>query len=163
MNIEDFLSPANAIVERRVLDKGQLLNELAERAAVSLRLSPALISEAILKREALGSTGMGDGVAIPHARFADLKKPFGILARLRKPIDFEAVDGRTVDIVFLLLAPIAPEGDQLNALACIARKLRDPAVTSDIRKAKDGVALYHAVAVGREVSAPNGASGASSS
>jgi PTS system nitrogen regulatory IIA component len=93
---------------------------------------------------------MGSGVAIPHARFPDLRKPFGLLARLRKPIDFEAVDGRPVDIVFLLLAPVAPESDQLNALACIARKLRNPDIVSELRKAKHGSALYQAIANGGE-------------
>jgi PTS system nitrogen regulatory IIA component len=103
MKINDFLSPNDAMVETRVLDKVQLLEELSRRAAASLRLAPDLVANAILKREELGSTGMGSGVAIPHARFPDLRKPFGLLARLRKPIDFEAVDGRPVDIVFLLL------------------------------------------------------------
>ncbi len=92
-------------------------------------------------------------MAIPHARFTELKKPFGILARLRKPIDFDAVDGRPVDIVFLLLAPTAPEGDQLNALACIARKLRDPRVVSDLRRAKDGGAMFHALTAESDESA----------
>jgi len=119
MNINDFLSPNDAMVETRVLDKVQLLEELSRRAAARLQLAPDLVADAILKREELGSTGMGSGVAIPHARFRDLRKPFGLLARLRKPIDFDSVDGRPVDIVFLLLAPVAPESDQLNALACV--------------------------------------------
>ena len=146
MNINDFLSPNDAMVETRVLDKVQLLEELSRRAAASLRLAPDLVANAVLKREELGSTGMGSGVAIPHARFRDLRKPFGLLARLRKPIDFEAVDGRPVDIVFMLLAPVAPESDQLNALACVARKLRNPDIVSDLRKAKHGPALYQAIA-----------------
>jgi len=153
MNITDFLSPADAIVERRGLNKVQLLNGLAKRAAASLQISPALVADAILKREALGSTGMGGGVAIPHARLRDLKKPFGIIARLSKPIDFEAVDGRAVDIVFLLLAPAAPESGQLNALACIARKLMNAEVVSDLRRAIDSAALYQGVTTGRPGSA----------
>jgi PTS system nitrogen regulatory IIA component len=146
MNIDDFLSSADAMIEPRTLDKLQLLRELSAQAAASLRLDPGLVADAILKRENLGSTGMGGGVAIPHARFPDLKKPYGILVRLKKPIDFEAVDGRPVDIVFLLLAPVAPESDQLNALACVARKLRNPDIVSDLRKAKHGPALYQAIA-----------------
>jgi PTS system nitrogen regulatory IIA component len=163
MNITDFLSPADAIVEHRVLDKIQLLNELVMRAAASLQISPALVADAILKREALGSTGMGGGVAIPHARFRDLQKPFGILTRLSKPIDFEAIDGRPVDIVFLLLAPTAPESDQLNALACIARKLMNAEVISDLRQAIDGAALYQGVTAGRVGSASESPSATSSS
>lgn len=146
MKINDFLSPNDAMVETRVLDKVQLLGELSRRAAASLQLAPELVANAILKREELGSTGMGSGVAIPHARFRDLRKPFGLLARLRKPIDFEAVDGRPVDIVFLV---VAPESDPLNALACVARKLRDPQVMADLRKAKDNAAVYAAVSAER--------------
>ena len=131
MNITDFLSPADAIVERRGLNKVQLLNGLAKRAA----------------------KGQDGGVAIPHARLRDLKKPFGIIARLSKPIDFEAVDGRAVDIVFLLLAPAAPESGQLNALACIARKLMNAEVVSDLRRAIDSAALYQGVTTGRPGSA----------
>ena len=144
MNIVDFLSSADAMVESRTLDKVQLLRELSARAAASLQLDPGLVVNAILKRESLGSTGMGSGVAIPHARFRDLKKSHGILVRLRKPIDFDAIDGHPVDIVFLLITPVAPESDQLKALACIARKLRNPEVILDLRQAKDGAAVYEA-------------------
>ena len=145
MNIDDFLASADALVEPRALDKVQLLRELSARAAARLQLDPGAVADAILKRENLGSTGMGSGVAIPHARFRGLKKSYGTLVRLRKPIDFDAVDGRPVDIVFLLIAPVAPESDQLNALACIARKLRDPEVVADLRQAKDGTAIYETV------------------
>ena len=155
MNIVDLLSSADAMVEPRTLDKVQLLRELSARAAASLHLAPGLVADAILKREDLGSTGMGSGVAIPHARFSDLKKSYGILVRLRKPIDFDAVDGRPVDIVFLLITPSAPESDQLNALACIARKLRNPEVILDLRQAKDGAAVYEAVA-NSGVASPSG-------
>jgi PTS system nitrogen regulatory IIA component len=145
MNIEDLLSPADALVEPRTLDKLQLLKELSARAAAGRQLEARLVADAILKREDLGSTGVGGGVAIPHARFRDLQKSFGVLVRLKKPIDFDAVDGRPVDIVFLL---IAPESGQLNALACIARNLRDAKVVADLRQAKNGAAVYQAIAAG---------------
>jgi nitrogen PTS system EIIA component len=149
MNINDFLSPKDAVVEPRALQKSQLLKELSRRAAESLGLSPGHIADAILQREKLGSTGVGGGVAIPHARLGDLKKPFGILSRLRKAIDFEAIDGWPVDIVFFLLAPANREDDQLNALACIARKLRIPEVVSDLRAATDGAMAYQAITADR--------------
>jgi nitrogen PTS system EIIA component len=142
MHIKDFLSPSGVIADLRASDKTSVLHELARRAAVVLNVSADTISAELLKREGLGSTGMGDGIAIPHARVAGVKSPFGLLARLKEPVDFEAVDGQPVDLVFLLLGPAAPQGEQLNVLACVARKLRDPATVEELRGAKDSQALY---------------------
>jgi nitrogen PTS system EIIA component len=105
MDIKDFLSPADALVDLRAPDKLWLLQDLSMRAAASLKLDAELVSKAILAREELGSTGMGGGVAIPHARIPGLKKPFGILACLKKSIGFDAIDTRAVDVVFFLLLP----------------------------------------------------------
>src|SRR5262245_4244156 len=127
MDIREFLSPNNTLVDVRASDKTRLLQELARRAATSLNRAAEQISVAILQREALGSTGTGGGVAIPHARIEGLHRSLGILARLNKPIDFEAIDSRPVDLVFLLLLPANPIEEQLKALAAVARKLRDPA------------------------------------
>jgi nitrogen PTS system EIIA component len=145
MEIQDFLSRTDTIVNVRASDKAGLLQELSRQAAARLDLRADLISGDILKREDLGSTGMGNGVAIPHARIPNLKKPFGILARLRKPIDFDAIDSQPVDLVFFLLLPVASEGKQLNALACVARKLRDPETVRHLRRAIDGAELYRAM------------------
>jgi len=152
MDIKDFLSPGDAIVDVRLADKARLLQELAERAAAALNLSADRIASELRKREDLGSTGTGGGVAIPHARMAEVKKPFGLAVRLRQPIDFDAIDGKPVDVVFLLLLPAAAAGEQLNALASVARKLRDPASLRRLRRAADGAALYGAMvqAVGKE-------------
>jgi PTS system nitrogen regulatory IIA component len=103
------------------------------------------ISAEILKREELGSTGTGGGVAIPHARIQGLNKSFGILARLNNPIDFEAIDSQPVDLVFLLLLPANPVGEQLKALASVARKLRDPTSLRDLRSASGTAGLYDAM------------------
>lgn len=156
MNIVEFLSPADVIVEDRALDKVQLLKELSRRAAANLHLSSARVADAILKREKLGSTGIGGGVAIPHGSLRDLKKPFGILVRLKKPIDFAAVDDLPVDIVFLLLAPATPQGDQLNALACMSRTLRNTGVVSEVRRANDSAAVFDAVILGSDRIASTG-------
>lgn len=145
MKTKDFLAPANTAIERRATDKGRLLNDLAGRAAASLGLPAERIFAALSKREALGSTGTGAGVAIPHARMPEVAKPFGILLRLEKPIDFESIDQRKVDIVFLLLLPEKAPGEPLNALACAARALRDPDIVRNIRDATDNAALYRAV------------------
>jgi len=145
MQIADFLSPDDTLCDVRAADKDRLLRELTGRAASALRLDAAALADAIAQRERLGSTGMGDGIAIPHARIAGLSKPFGLLARLRRAIDFAAIDGQPVDIVFLLLLPSAARGEQLTALASVARRLRDAQVTADLRDAADGAALYRAI------------------
>lgn len=148
MNISDFLAPADVIVDMRATDKDQLLRELSQRAAASLGFDARLVTAEILKREELGSTGIGEGIAIPHARIPKLDKPFGILVRLKKAIDFAAIDENPVDLIFLLLLPGATEGDQLNALASVARMLRSPITSSAIRAARDGAEAYEAIVTG---------------
>jgi PTS system nitrogen regulatory IIA component len=145
MEIKDFLSPIDALIKVRSPDKISLLRELAARAASVLNLDSDLISNELLKREILGSTGTGGGVAIPHAHIPDLKKPFGTLVRLKHPIDFDAIDGRPVDIVFLLLLPEQSQGKTLNELVYVARKLRDAELVRRLRGAADGAELYKAM------------------
>jgi PTS system nitrogen regulatory IIA component len=145
MKIEAFLSPENAISELRVADKTRLLQELAGRAASALDLPRERIEQQLVKREELGSTGVGGGVAIPHARLPELSHPLGVLARLKKPIEFDAIDRKPVDIVFLLLTPAVEQGDHLNALAAVARKLREPERLKDIRTSESSAALYRAM------------------
>ncbi len=146
MNISDFLTAAEVTTDVVAADKRQLLQELARKAAAMLDVLPDRIFSELVKREELGSTGMGGGVAIPHARFHQVDKPFGMLFRLKRPIDFDAVDEKPVDIVFLLLLPEAPGGERLGALACIARKLRDPAITAAVRGARDSAEIYRTLA-----------------
>ncbi len=142
MKISDFLSPTEALLNVRASDKEKLLQELARKAATKLNLPEDDIVSELLKRESLGSTGMGNGVAIPHARFQNIEKPFGIIAKLKPPIDFDAIDGQPVDIVFMLLLPIGSEGEQLGALACVARKLRASDDLVRLRRAKSAPELY---------------------
>jgi len=142
MDVKEFLSSSDILVDVRASDKTQLLQELARRAAASLNLAAEQISAEILKREELGSTGTGGGVAIPHARIQGLKRTFGILVRLKKPIDFQAVDSKPVDLVFFLLLPAESAGAQLNALASVARKLRDAACLRRLRSAGGTADLY---------------------
>jgi len=146
MKISDLLSPADIMLDVRAKDKSRLLRELSAQAAAETGLKADDVSEQIAKREELGSTGVGNGVALPHARVRGLNAPFGLLARLRQAIDFAAVDDEPVDIVFLLLLPEAANGVQLNALACVARVLRDPGVLQRLRRASDGEALYRVIA-----------------
>jgi nitrogen PTS system EIIA component len=148
MTIDDILAPADALVGLRASNKTALLDDLARRAAGTLGIDVAAILPALLRREDLGSTGIGDGIALPHARLDAVRRPHGILARLRDPIDFDAVDDRPVDLVFLLLLPADAEGENLNALACVARRLRDPEAAAALRRVRDARAL-HAAASGR--------------
>jgi PTS system nitrogen regulatory IIA component len=145
MNIKSFLSPADVIVGVEARDKSTMLKNLSTRAADALDLAADGVTNQIERRDELGSTGIGGGVCIPHARLREVKKPFGLLARLREPIDFEAIDGQPIDIVFLLLLPAASQLEQLNALAAVARKLRDPEVLRKLREAPSATALYDAV------------------
>jgi PTS system nitrogen regulatory IIA component len=145
MDIRQFLAPSGVIANVAASDKTRLLNDLCLRAAQALKLDASRISAEILKREELGSTGVGAGIAIPHARIANVERPFGLLARLRRPIDFQAIDAQPVDIVFLLLLPATPVGEQLTALAAVARKLRDPATVRNLRRASDSAALFEAM------------------
>ena len=145
MKVADFLSPASTLVEARPLDKPQLLGELAERAARAVGLDTGPVVSAILAREELGSTGVGGGVAIPHARLGGIDQPHGLLVRLKRPIDFAAIDGEPVDVVFLLLMSDKPKGEQLSALACASRALRDPKTLAGLRAARTGPDLYAAI------------------
>ena len=142
MNIQDFFSSNDVAIDVAVANKPKLLFALASKAGARLGLPPDHILEELSKREELGSTGVGDGVAIPHARFPEIDKAFGMLFLLRQPIDFNALDGKPIDVVFLLLLPESAKGEQLSALACVARKLRKPAVTVALRKAIDAAEIF---------------------
>lgn len=149
MDIKSFLSPDDVLIDVRAPDKKRLLEDLSNRAAAALGIDAGVVSAAILKREELGSTGTGEGVALPHSRIQEVERPFGVLARLRKPIDFSAIDGAPVDLVFLLVLPGAPDGEQLKALASVARKLRSTGITADLRHAGDEREMYRIIAAER--------------
>jgi PTS system nitrogen regulatory IIA component len=142
MKISDFLASTDVAIDVAAADKQKLLSELARNAASKLNLGSDRIFAELSKREALGSTGVGGGVAIPHARFQSIEKPFGMFARLKKPMEYDAVDGKPVDLVVLLLLPEAVGGEPLGALATIARKLRDPEIAAALRDARGNVEIY---------------------
>jgi PTS system nitrogen regulatory IIA component len=146
MKISDLLSPADVMIDVRASNKPRLLQEFAAKAADSLGLHADRIAPHLLKREELGSTGIGRGVAIPHCRLPDLQRPYGLLAKLKQPIEFDAIDGEPVDIVFVLLLPAAAEDRQLGALALVARTLRPPENLARLRSAKNASELYSAIA-----------------
>lgn len=145
MKTPDFLSANNVIINVAAADKKSCCRSFRARPAIVDTLPDRLLAE-LVKREEFGSTGMGGGLAISHARFHQVTKPFGMPFRLRKPLDFDAVDGEPVDIVFLLLLPeAAAAGDQLGALASIARKLRNPKIAAVLRNARDSAEMYRAL------------------
>jgi PTS system nitrogen regulatory IIA component len=146
MKISDFLAPSDVVINIPAADKAGLLNDLAQRATSALGLSADAVAREIEKRDELGSTGIGGGVSIPHARLREVKRPFGFFARLKNPIEFDAVDGEPVDLVFLLLLPAASQLDQLEALAAVARKLRDRDALQKLRSATTTTEFYRAVA-----------------
>jgi PTS system nitrogen regulatory IIA component len=142
MTIQDFLAPSDAMIGVKANAKTGLLQELSRHAASFVGIASDQIAAEVLKREALGSTGTGEGVALPHARLKEMKKPFGLLVRLEKPIDFDAIDGKPVDLVFFLLLPLGSAGEHLNALASVARVLRKTEALDGLRRAKTGGELY---------------------
>jgi nitrogen PTS system EIIA component len=148
MKISDFLRATDVSTDVAASDKQKLLSDLAHKASPSVDIPPDRILSELRKREELGSTGVGGGVALPHARFHQIDKPFGILLRLKKPIDFDAVDGKPVDTVCLLLLPETQGGDHLGALASIARKLRDPATIAAVRAARNSLQIYDVLTSG---------------
>ena len=147
MEIADLLTPADVVANLRATNKRQELQELAKRAAVSTGRNERAIFEVLLERERLGTTGIGGGTAIPHGRLPDLPRLYGLFARLEKPIDFEAIDNRPVDLIFLLLTASGAGADHLKALARVARLLRDPEVASKLRESRDADAIYAVLAM----------------
>ena len=142
MALTDLLSPDAIFSALRVNGKKQALQEMSERAALASGLTAREIFDSLLQRERLGSTGVGDGIAIPHGKLAKCNRIFGIFARLERAIDFEALDGLPVDLIFLLIAPESAGADHLKALAGIARVLRDPEMAAQLRATRDASALY---------------------
>ncbi|HEX8168542.1 MAG TPA: PTS IIA-like nitrogen regulatory protein PtsN [Beijerinckiaceae bacterium] len=154
MPLLEFLTPEAVVPALRVQTKKQALHELAAHAARLTGADERVVFETLLQRERLGSTGIGEGLAIPHGKLPGLSRLFGLIARLERAIDFEALDGQPVDVVFLLLAPEGEGADHLKALARVARALREPGVLDGIRAARDADALY---AVLTQASAPRAA------
>src|SRR5918997_4998886 len=142
MPLLDFLDPQAVLPALRVNSKKQALQELASHAARLTGLAEGVIYEALLQRARLGSTGIGEGIAIPHGKLPGLTRIFGLIARLDKPVDFEALDAQPVDVLFLLLAPEGAGADHLKALARVARVLREPGLIERVRAAREGAALY---------------------
>src|SRR5918995_5270131 len=142
MQLSDIISSEAVIPALRAASKKQLLQELSTAAAKLTGLESRRIFETLLQREKLGSTGLGQGIAIPHGKFAELDRVRGVFARLVQPVDFDSVDEQPVDLVFLLLAPESAGADYLKALARVSRLLRDKSVCEKLRGADQADAIY---------------------
>ena len=142
MEVTDLLINENILANFRPSSKKQTLQTLARHIAASVGLNSADVFDALIARESLGSTGVGKGVGIPHARIKGIKKIQGLFARLCTPVDFDSVDDRPVDLIFMLLAPENAGADHLKALAKVSRLLRDENVCDKLRATHEGNALY---------------------
>ena len=147
MPLNDLVALNAVIPALRVNGKKQALQELAAKAAELSGQNERTIFETLLQRDKLGSTAVGNGIAIPHGKLPKLTKLFGLFARLERPIDFDALDGQPVDLVFLLLAPETAGADHLKALARVARLLRDPDIATKLRDSRDAEAIYAVLAL----------------
>lgn len=146
MGLDDLLSPEGVIHNLKAKCKREALHALAEKASHLVDKPASDIMATLLEREQLGSTGVGDGVAIPHGKIADLSKITGLLARLEKPVSFDSLDDQPVDLIFMLLAPENATAAHLKALARVSRLLKDHDARSSLRGADSAEALF-AIAV----------------
>lgn len=142
MYLSDLITESAILPALKVNSKKQLLQLIAEKASEISGVAEREIFEVILQRERLGSTGVGNGIAIPHGKLSGVDRIIGVFARLETPVDFEATDEQPVDLVFLLLAPEGAGADHLKALSRIARAMRDANTASKIRGSSDAAAIH---------------------
>jgi PTS system nitrogen regulatory IIA component len=143
MDITDFLTADRVVLDARPRDKPALIGEVARTFARLLPpLQPKVLETALLAREQLGSTGLGAGFALPHARIDGLDAYLGLFVRLAKPLDFEAIDGKPVRLVFVLLIPSETTVSHVAALAAISRRFRDPDLAAKLAKAPTRAAAF---------------------
>src|SRR5215470_14541049 len=141
MDLADLIAPEAVYPSLKAKSKKQALHEVAQKAAVLTGLAARSIFDTLLQRERLGSTGVGRGIAIPHGRLAALPRIVSVFARLDEPIEFEALDGEPVDLIFLLLPPEHAGPDHLKALDRTPRLRREPPTHRRPKPSEDPAAL----------------------
>jgi PTS system nitrogen regulatory IIA component len=146
MTLTDLVAPQAIISSLKVNNKKQALQEIAAKASALADCAERDIFDVLMQREKLGSTAIGNGIAIPHGKLSKFNRLFGLFARLDRPIDFDALDGQPVDLIFVLLAPEGAGADHLKALARIARLLRDHELANKLRDARDAEAIFAVLA-----------------
>ena len=153
MEVSDLLPQDGVLASMKAGSKKQALQELSARAADITGLHERQIFDVLLERERLGTTGVGQGIAIPHGKLRDLKRLYGVFARLETPIDFDSIDDEPVDLIFLLLAPESAGADHLKALARVSRLLRNSEFCQKLRGSAEPDAIY---ALLTDIAASNG-------
>lgn len=141
MDIGDLLAPDGVMLRGGASSKRQALHTVAEAASQALGVDEGRVFEALMEREALGSTGLGSGVAVPHARLKDVERVTAVFVRLDTPVAYESVDDRPVDLLFALFAPPADGAEHLRALAAVSRALRSPELREQLRQARTADAV----------------------
>ena len=144
MELSDILSQEAVKVIAQSTSKKRLFRELAEQAEASYQLDANVVVDALLDRETLGPTGVGNGIALPHARLEGLDSVVSVFVRLEKPMDFGAVDRQPVDLIFALFAPQNAGVDHLKALALVSRTLRDSSICAKLR-ANSSTSTLHTI------------------
>ena len=142
MELADILPEGSVLVCTDITSKHDVLMRLAEHVSAAGGYAVADVFKALDDREQLGSTGLGNGIAVPHGKFAPLKSVIAVFMKLATPVDFDSVDDQPVDIVMMLLAPMGAGADHLKALAKVARVLRTDSVVEALRRARDPAAIY---------------------
>jgi len=142
MTLADIIDARAVLPAVKAQNKKQVLQELSQAMAGLVAVDQRVIFETLHRREKLGSTGLGQGSAIPHGRLPNISRVYGLFARLASPIDFDSIDGQPVDLVFVLLAPDDAGADHLTALARISRLLREPATLAKLRGTDTAEGLY---------------------
>jgi PTS system nitrogen regulatory IIA component len=149
MELSKLLKPGAVRVVGHLTSKKRLFQELGDVAAQAYGLNASVAVDGLQERESLGPTGVGHGIALPHARLEDLAGIVGIFLRLEKPLDFDSVDRQPVDLVFALFAPKDSGVDHLKALALVSRTMRDPAICAKLRANSDASKLHAILTEGR--------------
>ena len=136
MDIGDLLAEDGIVLRSGASSKRQALHLVAETAANAMGLDTGRVMDALMEREALGSTGLGSGVAVPHARIEGLQRIFGVFVRLDTPVAYGSVDDRPVDLLFALFAPPRDGAEHLRALAAVSRAVRSPELRESLRQVR---------------------------
>jgi PTS system nitrogen regulatory IIA component len=138
IRLGELLAPDSVIADLRARDKRGLIDGLANRAVKQLGVAAPAIAGPLIEREEMGSTGLGRGFALPHARVSGLDRCFGMFARFARPVEYQAIDELPVDLVFLLLIPPGAGTAHVAALAAISRRMRDPGLPDRLRRSDTG-------------------------
>ncbi|MFL2780876.1 MAG: PTS sugar transporter subunit IIA [Rhodospirillales bacterium] len=149
MKIADLITPKSIIANLKATSKKQILQEMSRGLSDCIEHNYQNIFDVLLEREKLGTTGVGEGVAIPHGKIQTLDKSYGFFASIERPIDFESIDERPVDLVFLLLAPASSGAEHLKALALVSRLLKNKSSCEKLRGSSTPEALYAILAENR--------------